>query len=272
MLKSSDTNNNTSSPHPQIRIINNGTSTANLNNTEVRYWINCDCTGQAVQAFVDWAGKMPQGTSLGSNVQISAVSVARGTQTGYISIKFSGNITLLPNEYVEVQARFNKSDWSAMTQSNDWSFSNSQSWLTYNKLTGYSSGTLIWGQEPPVSTSAVQVVNVITYPNPATAATGALLQYTIIKDAGLSAAGQETIYVPDPSTKVYLKIFSIAGRLIWQKELEGVYYVSTGDHSVKWDGRAAGGQELGAGTYTFRVVLKETNGSSTGYSRIIMLK
>jgi arabinoxylan arabinofuranohydrolase len=274
MLKSSDIANNISSPHPQIRVINNGTSAANLNNIEVRYWINCDCTGQAVQAFVDWSGKMPQGTSLGSNVQVSAVSVARGTQTGYISIKFSGNITLLPNEYVEVQARFNKSDWSAMTQSNDWSFSNSQSWLTYNKLTGYSSGSLIWGQEPPVTTSTVQVGNVITYPNPATSASGATLSYTINPvSSGISAASaNDTIYVPDASTRVYLKIFTHSGRLIWSKVLEGVYYVSSGEHSVKWDGKAPGGHELSAGTYTLSVVLKETNGSSTAYSTIIMLK
>jgi hypothetical protein len=274
MVKSSDTNNNTSSPHPQIRIINTGTSAANLNNIEVRYWFNCDCTGQAIQAYIDWAGKMPQGQSLGSNAQVSVVASARGSQTNYLSFKFSGNITLQPNEYVEVQARFNKSDWSGMSQSNDWSFSNSQSWLQYQQLTGYSNGSLVWGQEPPVTTSTVVVANVMTYPNPATAATGATLQYTVNQvSSGVSAAGlNEPIYVPDLSTKVYLKIFSIAGRLIWEQAVEGVYYVATGVHSVRWDGKAAGGHELSPGSYIFKVLLKELNGSSTGYSTIIMLK
>jgi hypothetical protein len=275
MLRSSDTNNNTSSPHPQIRIVNSGTSAVNLKNIEARYWFSCDCTGQAIQGIIDWAGKMPEGQSLGSNiVQISVVAAARGSQTNYLSMKFIGDTILQPNGFVEIQTRFNKSDWSAMTQSNDWSFSNSQSWLTYNKLTGYSSGSLIWGQEPPVTTSTVQVGNVITYPNPATSASGATLSYTINPvSSGISAASaNDTIYVPDASTRVYLKIFTHSGRLIWSKVLEGVYYVSSGEHSVKWDGKAPGGHELSAGTYTLSVVLKETNGSSTAYSTIIMLK
>jgi hypothetical protein len=274
MLSSQNTNNVTNSPNPFIRVINTGASAVNLNNTEVRYWFNCDCTGQSIQAAIDYAGKMPQGTSLGTNAQISVVAAARGDQTNYISFKFTGNITLQPNEYVEVQARFHKSDWSNMTQSNDWSYSNSKSWLQYQHLTGYGSGSLIWGQEPvAASAPAVQVANVITYPNPATAATGATLQYTVNQvTTGITASGLEPVYVPDPATKVYLMIFSVSGRLIWEQMLEGASNVSTGEHSVKWDGRAAGGHELAAGTYTFKVLLKEPDGSSTGYSTIIMLK
>jgi flagellar hook assembly protein FlgD len=140
-------------------------------------------------------------------------------------------------------------------------------------MTGYKSGSLIWGQEPPVATNTVAVANVMTYPNPAMSATGATLQYTVNQlTTGLTAAAMDPIYVPDPSTKVYLKIFSAAGRLIWEKTVDGVYYVSTGVHSVAWDGRAAGGHELSPGTYTLKVVLTEPNGSSAGFSRIIMLK
>jgi glucuronoarabinoxylan endo-1,4-beta-xylanase len=272
MLKSADTNNSSSSPHPQIRVINSGSSAASLNNIEVRYWFNCDCTGQSIQAFIDYAGKMPQGLSLGSNAQISVVASARGNQTDYLSFKFTGNITLQPGEYVEVQARFNKSDWSAMTQSNDWSFSNSQNWLQYTQLTGYSGGVLIWGQEPPVSQNTVQVANVMTYPNPATSATGATLQYTINAPNGGVATADAAIYVPDPSTKVYLRIYTISGRLIWQQVVEGVYYVSTGDHRVFWDGKAPGGHDLSAGSYILQVELREPNGVSRGYSTILMLK
>ncbi len=270
-LREGDTNNSTSSPHPQIQVINRGTAALNLNNVEVRYWFNCDCTGQAVQVYVDWAGKMPQGQTVGSNVQASVVQANRGGQTGYLSFKFTGNITLQPNEYVEIQARFNKSDWSNMTQSNDWSFSNSQSWTESMKVTGYSGGTLVWGQEPPTSQTLVMVANVITYPNPATSASGATLKYTIVPNSSVSAAGTDkNIYVPDPSTVVYLRIFTTSGRLIWQQTLEGVYYVSTGEHSVKWNGRTAGGYELAAGSYTLQVELKEKNGSSKGFFTVIM--
>ena len=272
-LKNSDTNNTTGSPHPQIQVVNSGTAPLNLDGIEVRYWINCDCTGQAIQAFVDYAGLMPAGTSLGTKVQISAVSLVKGNQTGYVSIKFSGSIILQPNQYVEVQARFNKSDWSNMTQSNDWSYGASQNWQVFQKITGYSNGSLIWGQEPPAASNTVVVASVMSYPNPANSTTGTTLQYTVAKASGVSAAGMEDpIYVPDLATKVYLSIYSAAGRLIWKETLEGVYYVATGEHNIKWDGKVAGGHDLGAGMYTFKVLLVEPNGSSQGFSRIIMLK
>jgi arabinoxylan arabinofuranohydrolase len=272
--KSADINNNSTSPHPQIQVKNSGTTALNLNNIEVRYWLNCDCSGQSVQAIIDYAGKMPQGTSIGSNAGISVVSTNIGGQTSYLSFKFTGSIILQPNEYVEVQARFNKSDWSAMNQSNDWSYTGSQNWQASNKTTAYAGGSLVWGQEPASTQLSVVVSNVITYPNPATSATGATLSYTIATtSSGTTAQGaNETIYSPDPSDKIYLKIFSAANRLIWQKELDGICNISTGTHSIKWDAKAPGGQELGLGTYTLKVELKEKNGVSTGFSRIIMFK
>jgi hypothetical protein len=217
---------------------------------------------------------MPQGTSLGSNVTASIVQTNKGAQTDYVSIKFTGNITLQPGEYVEVQTRFNKSDWSSMTQSNDWSYTNSQSWQAWTRTTAYSSGALIWGQEPPPAQSTVAVANVMTYPNPATSATGAYIQYSVVIPAGGIAAADADprVYVPSPDTLVYLKIFTPSGRLIWQQVLTGVYYVSTGEHTVKWDGRASGGYELAAGSYILKIVMKGQGISSEGYSTVLMLK
>ncbi len=66
------TSDTTNSPHPQIEVVNTGTSALNLNNVEVRYWFNCDCTtGQTIQAWVDYAGYLPSGSNVTSDVQIS---------------------------------------------------------------------------------------------------------------------------------------------------------------------------------------------------------
>ena len=60
-LLSAVTSATTNSPHPQIQVVNTGTGPLNLNNVTVRYWFNCDCTTQTVQAWVDWAGLIPRG-------------------------------------------------------------------------------------------------------------------------------------------------------------------------------------------------------------------
>ena len=122
-LLSAVTTNSTNSPHPQIEVANTGTTALNLNNVEVRYWFNCDCTGQSVQAWVDWAGLIPAGTSVTGNIQTTVVPTNLGGQTSYISYKFTGGIVLQPGQMIQIQSRFNLSDWSNMLQSNDWSFS-----------------------------------------------------------------------------------------------------------------------------------------------------
>jgi len=227
-----------------------------------------------VQSWLNWAGKLPQGTTINNNVQLSVVSVNAGTQTHYVSVKFSGGIILQQNEYAEIQLRFNKSDWSAMTQSNDWSFTNSQNWQVWTKATGYSSGSLVWGQEPASTALPATVSSVITYPNPATSDTGVTLGYSIATTGTGVTAGayNEQVYAIDPSARLSLKIFSQSGRLIWQQDLDGVYYLTTGEHQVKWDGKVAGGKELSAGMYTLKVELKMKDGTSTGFARIIMLR
>ena len=273
MTRNSDTNNSTNSPHPQVRVVNTGNTAVSLTNIEVRYWINSD-SAQSVQAYVDYAGKVPSGANITSNVTVSYTALAKGSQTGYIAIRFTGSLSLAAGETAEIQLRFNKSDWSNMTQSNDWSYTGSTAWQQWNKTTAYSQGSLIWGQEPPVNTATVQVSNVLTYPNPATSSSGATLSYSVNSaSTGVTAADAgQVVYVPSPDAKVVIGIYTIAGRLVWQQTLQGVYYVSTGDHKISWDGRASGEKELSPGTYTLKVTLKDVNVATSGFSRIIMLK
>lgn len=239
---------------------------------EARYWLNCDCTtGQSIQAFVDYAGKLPQGTNVTPNVQISVLSTSLGAQTNYISIRFTGGVTLQPGEYAEIQIRFNKSDWSTMLQNNDWSYAAYAAFTTWNRITGYMNGTLVWGQEPMATTQnqSAQVGAVLAYPNPATAA-GTTLSYTI---QGNGITAQDLNYsIPDPKAKVELRIFTITGRLVWGKDLSGVANVSTGSHVVSWNGKTSGDQTLAAGTYILKVTVLSNNQTSSRNFIIVMLK
>ena len=271
-LKSGVTSDSTNSPHPQIRIVNTGTSAINLNTVEARYWINCDCTGQSVQAWLDWAGKLPQGTSINSNVQLTVVAKTQGAQTHYISVKFTGGIILQPNEYAEVQMRFNKSDWSNMLQSNDWSYAAYNDFTNWSRITGYINGVKVWGDEPTAGTTSqsAQVVDVLSYPNPATNGSGTTITYSI-GSSGVTA-GDVNYSISDADAEVMLKIYTISGRMIWSKELRGISNVSTGKHAIYWDGKTSGGREIAAGTYILKVELKSRGEVSSKSFVIVMLK
>ncbi len=253
--------------------MNTGTSAVNLDSVEARYWLNCDCTsGQSVQAWVDWAGKLPAGSSITGNVQVSVATTALGTQTHYMRVKFTGGIVLQPGEYAEVQTRYNKSDWSSMLQANDWSYAANTAFTAWNRITGYVNGTRVWGQEPTAVTQSVsaEVASVLSYPNPATSGTGTTLSYEI---SGSVLTTLDVNYsIPDPAAKVELRIYTMTGRLIWSRGLSGVSNVSAGNHIVSWDGKTTGGQELAAGTYILKVsVLSKGNTSSKSFV-IVMLK
>jgi flagellar hook assembly protein FlgD len=122
-----------------------------------------------------------------------------------------------------------------------------------------------------------QVVDVLTYPNPATSSTGATLKYSVSSPSGVSAsrvhaAGTSDAVSIPVSGKIRIGIYAVSGRLIWQKTLDDASFISVGEHAVRWDGKTAGGQNLAAGTYILKVSLLSNSGASSGYSTIIMLR
>ena len=119
----------------------------------------------------------------------------------------------------------------------------------------------------------------MTYPNPATSSTGATLKYSVnapassgVSASSMHAAGtSDSVSIP-VSGKMQAWIYTGSGRLIWQKTLDDPSSISVGEHAVHWDGKAAGGQNLAAGTYILKVSLLSNGGASSGYSTIIMMK
>ncbi len=198
-LLSGVTANSTNSPHPQIEVVNTGTGPLSLNNVEVRYWFNCDCTNQTEQSYVDWAGLMPAGTGVTGDVLTTVQATSLGGQTNYVSYKFTGNLVLQPGQKIEVQSRFNKSDWSNMLQSNDWSFAAYTSFTQWNHITGYVNGSLVWGEEPAAAASAaLKTASVQAYPNPSTG-NGVNLAVSLSREAG-----REVPPAPRPALPVVL--------------------------------------------------------------------
>ena len=272
-LLSGVTGSNTNSPHPQIQIVNTGTAPLNLNTVTVRYWFNCDCTNQTLQAWVDWAGLMPMGTSVTGNVVVSVHPTSLGGQTSYVLYSFTGNMVLQPGQMIQVQSRFNKSDWSNMTQSNDWSFAPYTSFTDAPGVTGYLNGGLVWGQQPVGTTSALTVSSAMAFPNPS-AGTGTTLSFTVNgSSSGTTASILDANHpsLVDANAKVTLGIYTLAGRLIWSQVLQGGAYGTAGQHDLYWNEKDLKGAGLANGVYLLKVTLESNGQTSSTLAKILIL-
>ena len=128
------------SPHPQFGLQNMSGAAIQLTEYEIRYWLSCDCNGAAMQSWLDWSS-IP-------GTLVDLVPISRGTQTHYLRIRFSQGYGLLPTAIAEVQTRFNKADWSNVSQFNDYSFGSVGAYIPWSKATVYHNGVLVWGTEP----------------------------------------------------------------------------------------------------------------------------
>jgi len=258
--------------------VNTGNVPLNLNNVEARYWFNSDSSNQTVQSWVDWAGLMPAGTSVTSDVQVTVLPTTLGGQTNYVSYKFTGNLVLQPGQMIQIQSRFNLSNWANMLQDNDWSFAAYTSYTPATHVTGYLGGTLVWGQEPSSSSSALKAASVTAYPNPSTG-TGVDLAVNLSGNTtgstgvGVSAkayTGSSTFV--DPSAWITLKVYTIAGRLIWSTTLTGATIGSSGNHDVYWNEKDFAGGNLASGLYIVSCTVKSLGQTNTVLSKLLILK
>ena len=272
-LLSGVTSGTTNSPHPEIQVVNTGSGPLNLNNVTVKYWFNCDCTNQTLQAWVDWAGLMPAGSTATGDVQVTVPSTTLGGQTNYVLYTFTGNVTLQPGQAIQIQSRFNKSDWSNMTQANDWSFTPYTSYTDWTQVTGYLSGTLVWGQEPLAAPAALTVASAVSFPNPS-GGNGTTLSIVLNgNQTGPTASLLDANHplLRDPNAKITLSIYTMGMRLIWTQTLPGSVYGTTGEHEYYWDERARAGSKLANGVYILRVTVTSNGQTSSTLAKILIL-
>jgi len=274
-LLSGVTTNETNSPHPQIEIVNTGTGPLDLNNVELRYWFNSDGTNQTIQTSADWAGLLPAGTSVTNDVIDTVQPTSLCGQTDYISYKFTGNLVLQPGQNIQIQGRFNLGDWANMVQSNDWSFSPNTSFIESIHVTGYESGSLVWGQEPTCVSNALKTASVIAYPNPSTG-NGVNIAVNL-SGSGPSVSGSSVKDVTnaeevDPNAQIELKVFTLAGRLIWSTPLSGSTFGSGGEHNVFWNEKDLSGANLSNGIYFVVLTVKSQGQTSNSSAKVLILK
>jgi hypothetical protein len=170
-------------------------------------------------------------------------------QDRYVKITFRQGAGMIGiGEYVEIQTRYNKVDWSNYDQSNDWSFVGYTEYTNWDKVGVYYDGVLIWGEEPGMGALSKEISkvlpaeeigegNVYSYPNPSKGEV--IIRFSLAK-----------------AEEVRVVIYDINGREVWSKEMrEGE--TRSGINNVRWDGRNEQGLEVGNGIYIYSVMTKE---------------
>lgn len=144
--RAADTNVGDNHIKAHFRIVNRGSEAVPLSELTLRYWYTID--GDKTQQFYcDWA-QIGAANLSGSLVKMAE---AKPGADYYLEVTFTpgaGSIAAGSNSG-EIQTRFNKTDWTNYSESDDYSFDGTKkSFADWDHVTLYRNGTLVWGTEP----------------------------------------------------------------------------------------------------------------------------
>ncbi len=257
-FKTTDTNATTNSPHPWFQLYNDDNSLLDLSTVEIRYWYFYEAgwggSTSLEQSIIDYSGKFPSGNNITSSTIHSIVSGSFGdNQDRYLKITFnSGAGSIAQGEYVQIQSRFNKTDWSNYDQGNDWSFVGYSTFADWDKVTVYINGTLVWGTEP----GGIGILNLkggyeileyqplneettYNYPNPCKDET--IVRFSLTKQADVS-----------------IMIVDMKGTLVWSRQFSAAE-TRRGINHFTWKTANDEGKSVANGVYVLRIITDDAS-------------
>ncbi|MET3127790.1 autotransporter-associated beta strand protein [Arcicella rosea] len=139
---------------PNLVIFNESSTTIPYNELTIRYWLTAE-NYAGISTWVDYA-------ELGnSKVKMKYVALPnpRNGAYGYVEYGFestTGNLLAGANSGV-IQSRLANTNWTSLSEADDYSHSNSSTYAYNEHITMYRNGVLVWGVEPATVTPLVNL-------------------------------------------------------------------------------------------------------------------
>ncbi|WP_369215624.1 cellulose binding domain-containing protein [Streptomyces flavofungini] len=132
---------------PWLKVRNTGGATVALSDVRIRYYFKSDAGNPSYRFACSWAVKGC------GNITGSFGTLAKPTATAdrYLEIGFTSGAGSLAAgaDTGDLQLRFHRADWQRLDQSDDYSFSATQSaYANWSKVTAQLDGAVVWGTAP----------------------------------------------------------------------------------------------------------------------------
>ncbi|KNY29255.1 cellulose binding domain-containing protein [Pseudobacteroides cellulosolvens] len=143
-----ETNASTDSIKIKFKLVNNGVSAINLLNMKLRYYYSVN--GYIKQSFkcTNYSGGSTSSVT-GTFIPLTTVS---STADCYLEIGFNKSDSLASGQNRELSITINKNINENYLQTDDYSYNPVSNYTDWNKSTAYISNSLVWGNEPVLTT------------------------------------------------------------------------------------------------------------------------
>ncbi|HWZ90553.1 MAG TPA: cellulose binding domain-containing protein, partial [Polyangiaceae bacterium] len=136
----------TATPHPFLRIVNDGTAAVPLHELTLRYYYSKEPAGS--EAFSCYWVSIGDCPTL-APATFHDLSPKTATADRYLEISFVASApSLTAKQNIEIHDAFFIPNYPFFTQTNDYSFSTNTDFVTSQHVTVYRNGALVWGTEP----------------------------------------------------------------------------------------------------------------------------
>ncbi|MBO0510530.1 endo-1,4-beta-xylanase [Streptomyces beijiangensis] len=129
---------------PWLQLVNTGSGAVGLSSVKVRYWFSGEAGASTYSTACDYA-------VIGCGSVTQSVSASGSSTPGadhYLEVGFSSGSLAAGASTGELQLRFNKTDWSNFSETDDYSRGTNTTFADAAKIAVYVGGTLVWGTAP----------------------------------------------------------------------------------------------------------------------------